>query len=179
MALKQFQNCAVVATAANGWMDTELTQVWVDSIGGAFAFNQRLWTWGSYKYYMEDKITESLKSKKVDHVILPRGCTKYIQAPDGSWNKPFKAACTKKVWWMAGNCRNSQRNGCWKLEGCNKGAILQSILDAWLDLPTEVIKESSRSCALKLSFDGSCDNVIHCFKDGSHLALGKLCFAHC
>ena len=45
---------------------------------------------------MEDKITELLKSKKVDHVILPGGCTKYIQAPNGSWNKPFKAACTKK-----------------------------------------------------------------------------------
>ena len=24
---------------------------------------------------------------------MPGGCTKYIQAPDVSWNKPFKAIC--------------------------------------------------------------------------------------
>ena len=37
---------------------------------------------------MEDSITESLKSKKIDPVIVPGGCTKYIQAPDICWNKP-------------------------------------------------------------------------------------------
>ena len=45
---------------------------------------------------MEDSITESLTSKKIDPVIVPGGCTKYIQAPDICWNKPFKASCTEK-----------------------------------------------------------------------------------
>ena len=76
-ALKQeFQNRAVVATSVNGWMDTELTQVWIDFVVGAFAFNQRLLAWDSYECHMEGKITESLKSTKVDHVIVSRGCTK-------------------------------------------------------------------------------------------------------
>ena len=31
----------------------------------------------------------------VDSVIISGGCTKYIQAPDVCWNKPFKARITK------------------------------------------------------------------------------------
>ena len=42
-ALKQkFQHRVVVASSANGWMDTELTKIWVDSVLGSFSFNQRL-----------------------------------------------------------------------------------------------------------------------------------------
>ena len=33
---------------------------------------------------------------KIDQAIIPGGCTKFIQAPDVVWNKPFKAVCTEK-----------------------------------------------------------------------------------
>lgn len=52
-------------------------------------------------------------------------------------------------------------------------AILQWILDAWAELPTEVIKESFRSCALNLLVHSSCNNVIHCLKDGQPGSTGK------
>ena len=43
MALKQeVQNRTLVATSANVWIDTDLTQVWVNSFVGAFALNRRL-----------------------------------------------------------------------------------------------------------------------------------------
>ena len=38
----------------------------------------------------------SLNTKKIDVVIVPGGCTKYIQAPDVSWNKTFKAHFTER-----------------------------------------------------------------------------------
>lgn len=96
-ALKQeFRNRAVVETSANGWMDAEITRVWVDSVVGAIAFNRRLLASDSYQCQIEDKITESLNFKKVHRVIVLGGCTKCIQAPDVSWNKPFKATCTEK-----------------------------------------------------------------------------------
>ena len=31
----------------------------------------------------------------VNSVTIPGGCTKYIQAPDVCWNKPFKARMTE------------------------------------------------------------------------------------
>ena len=96
-ALRQeFKHKAVVATSDNAWMNTELTQVWINSVLGAFLFNRRLLAWDSYECHIEDSANESLKAKKVDLVIVPGGCTKYIQAPDVTWNKPFKASCTEK-----------------------------------------------------------------------------------
>ena len=40
---------------------------------------------------MTDKVKRKLVNAKVESVIVPGGCTKYIQAPDLVWNKPFKA----------------------------------------------------------------------------------------
>ena len=46
-ALKQeFQHRAVAASSANGWIDTELTQIWVDSDLGSFTFTRRLLSLG-------------------------------------------------------------------------------------------------------------------------------------
>ena len=46
----------------------------------------------------KDSVTDSFKkSKKIDRVIVPGGCTlKYIQAPDLSSNKPFLNPCALK-----------------------------------------------------------------------------------
>ena len=154
-------------------MDAELTQVWVDSVVGAFAFNRRLLALDSYECHMEDKITESLKSKKVYSVIVPMGCTKYIQAPDVSWNKLFKAACTEKYdeWLGTEGIHDETAAGKWRAPPSR--AILHWILDAWAELPTEVIEDSFRSCGLNLPVDGSCDDIIHCFKDGQACSTGK------
>ena len=40
---------------------------------------------------MEQTVSKDLKAKKIESLIIPGGCTKYLQAPDVSWNKPFKA----------------------------------------------------------------------------------------
>ena len=86
-ALKQeFHIEQLLHRQQKGEMDTELTKIWVDSVLGSFSFNRRLLAWDSYECHMEDSITESLKSKKIDLVIVPGGSTKYIQAPDVSWN---------------------------------------------------------------------------------------------
>ena len=77
-------------------MNTELTQVWINSVLGAFSFNRRLLAWDSYECHIKDSANKSLKARKVDRVIVPGGFTKYIQAPSVSWNKPFKASCTEK-----------------------------------------------------------------------------------
>ena len=93
---QEFKHKAVIATSDNAWMNAELTQVWINSVFGAFSFNCRLLAWDSYECHIAHSATESLKAKKVDRVIVPGGCTKYIQVPDVSWNKPFKASCTEK-----------------------------------------------------------------------------------
>ena len=54
------------------------------------------------KCHITDSIKKELAQAKIDPVIVPGGCTEYIQAPDVAWNKPFKAKVTKKYdAWMA------------------------------------------------------------------------------
>ena len=59
--------------------------------------------WDSFKCHITDSVKQELAQAKIDPVILPCGCTKYIQPPDVAWNKPFKAKVTEKYnAWMAG-----------------------------------------------------------------------------
>ena len=44
---------------------------------------------------MTDSMSKDLKEMNVDSVIILVGCTKYVQAPDVCWNKPFKARMIK------------------------------------------------------------------------------------
>ena len=51
--------------------------------------------------------TQELWTSKIDPLIIPGGCTKYIQGPDVVWNKSFKANVTEKYdEWMAGEAHS-------------------------------------------------------------------------
>ena len=77
---------------------------------------------------MTDSVRKKLKEMNVYSVIIPGGCTKYIQAPDVCWNKPFKARMTELY-------------DQWVLEACSQ-------------LSKENIK-SFKCCGLKLANDGT------------------------
>ena len=88
---EEFKRRCSLASSANGWMNEELTLRWCDEVLGSFSFRKRLLTWDSYEAHMTDKVKRKLVIAKVESVIVPGGCTKYIQTPDLVWNKPFKA----------------------------------------------------------------------------------------
>ena len=71
-------------------MNEELTLVWTEKVLGKFSFGRRLLSWDSFECHMMDSVKEAVKTSNSDLVIVPGGCTKYIQAPDVCWNKPFK-----------------------------------------------------------------------------------------
>ena len=92
----------VVASSINGWMSEELTVSLVKGVLGQFSFTRRMLAWDSFRCHVLDSVKQELNRAKIDPVIVPRGCTKYIQAPDVSWNKPFKAKFAEKYdEWMA------------------------------------------------------------------------------
>ena len=88
-----------------------------------------------------------------------KGCTKYIQAPDVSWNNSFKAVCSENYDEYLGTVGIHKETAAGNLRAPPRRAILQWILDALAELPTEVIKDSFRSCALNLSVYGSCGDI--------------------
>ena len=74
-------------------MNDYLTLHWVQSAIGKMAFSRRLLVWNSFRYHLGENVKELLAGK-IDQLIVPGGCTKYIQAPDVCWNHPFKEAVT-------------------------------------------------------------------------------------
>ena len=79
----------------------------------------------------------------VDSIIIPGGCTKYIQAPDVCWNKSFKARMRP----------NSMINGSVKVsinllnvEGNmkppSKKKVIEWVIGTWSQLSKENITKS-------------------------------------
>ena len=98
----EFKTKCVVASSINGWMNEELTVSWVKGVLGHFSFTRRMLACDSFRCHVLDSVEQELNRGKIDPVIVPGGCTKYIQAPDVSCNKQFKTKVTEKYdEWMA------------------------------------------------------------------------------
>ena len=72
-------------------MNEELTLRWCDEGLGQFTFQKHLLAWDSFEAHITNEVKRKLVTSKTEPLNVPGGCTKYIQAPDLVWNKPFKA----------------------------------------------------------------------------------------
>ena len=163
----------MVASTKNGWMETNLNLAWANSVLGQFSFRRRLLAWDTYECHLHPTVQSSLKAKKIDTPIIPGGCTKYIQAPDVCWNKPFKNICIEHYdsWLETEGIHNETAAG--NLRPPSFKSILQWILDDWQELYPEIIRDSFKSCGLLTALDGSEDADIHCFKEGQPCSSGR------
>ena len=146
-------------------MDTDLTRSWANTVLEQFSFRRLLLAWDTYECHLMPVVQKSLQGKKIDTVLVPGGCTKYIQAPYVSWNKPFKAYCTKQYdeWLEAEGIHQETDRG--NLKPPPRRTIANWILDSWNQLSSEIICKSFKACALTSAIDGSDDKDIHCFKE--------------
>ena len=170
---KEFQSKCMIASTKNGWMDTNLTNAWTNSVLGQFHFRRRLLAWDTYECHLQPSVQASLKAKKIDTALIPGGCTKYIQAPDVCWNKPFKSICMEHYdkWLETEGIHNETASGNLRPPTCK--VIIQWIIDAWQQLPVELIRNSFTSCGLTNALDGTEDDKIHCFKEGQPCKSGR------
>ena len=145
-------------------MNTPLTLEWVQKVLGSFSFNQRLLAWDSYECHMEQTFSKDLKTKKIESLIIPGGCTKYLQAPDVSWSKAFKAKAAEEYDEWLSTVGINRVTDAGNLKSPERRAIVQWILKAWDELTPETIVKSFKACALNIPVDGSEDENIHCFK---------------
>ena len=108
---------------------------------------------------------------KIDSVIIPGGCTKYIRASDVCWNKPFKAKMTELYdqWLSEGGHQFTEGENTKPL---SRKRITEWVLDAWYQLSKEKIR-SSNCCDLNLENDGTEDGFIHCLKKGQTCEAGR------
>ena len=116
----------IVEIQENAWMTEELTLRWLRMLwGGAAAAtrDQRLLAWDAFCAHKTDHVkacTQEVCNSNL--VFVPPGCTSLLQAPDLSWNKPFKEKYSelwdnwsihgRKSYTTAGNVRPPTKAEC-------------------------------------------------------------------
>ena len=153
-------------------MNASLTNEFVQKVLGSLSFSKRLLVCDTLDCHMEDSVSKSLQQKKIESLLIPGGCTKYVQTPDASWNKPFKAKVSEEYneWLSTDRINNLTDVG--NLKSPPRRFIVKWILKAWEELAPELVSKSFKRCALNISVDGSEDDATDCFKTGQSCEKG-------
>ena len=167
---KEFRSHCVIVSSSNAWMLEELTTRYIETVLGKFSFARRLLTWDSFEWHIMDSIKKLLKDNKMGSVIIPGGCTKYLQAPDVSWNKPFKALLTElyDAWLSDGIHQYTSADNL----KAPRRKIAEWVLASWSKFSKELTVKSFKVCGLNLLNNGSEDYLIYCFQEGTPCAEG-------
>ena len=171
--VKNYGNRASLQFKGTTWMNQELTTNFLHAVIGGTVFRRtRLLVWGSFRPHISKDTKEQLKKLSMLSAVVPGGCTKYVQAPDVSWNAPFKAKLRALYdeWMEAGQ-------GTLTAAGNPRAPPLEDVvawvMQVWEAITPETIKKSFKSCGITDVTDGSEDDMIVCMQEGRDCAAGR------
>ena len=158
-----------VVFSDNGWFNDSLTIEWLQRVLGSLAFRQRLLIWDSYRCHLSEAVRDSRRRKKVDTAVIPGGCTGLIQAPDVSWNRPFKSHLRNQYdeWLLSGEKTYTAAGN---LRAVSKTTLCDMVVKAWESISSTLIVKSFQCCGL---LPNPSIGDITCFKDGRPAAAGR------
>lgn len=172
--VKKFSSHLVLSWAGKVWMDNTLTKQFLQRAIGSLSFSKRLLVWDSFRCHISHETKDVLKNMKVEQAVVPGGCTKYIQAPDVSWNKPFKAAINRlHEDWMADDSIEKELTQGGNPRPPPMEQYLQWVVDAWASVSKELIVSSFKTCGISNALDGTEDKLIHCFSPRGPIPEGR------
>ena len=126
----RFKGRCVVTSSSNGWMYEKLVLSYLRKILGMFTFQKRLLAWDTFEAHMTEAVKKLFKEMKTDDALIPGGCTKYIQDPDVSWNKPFKGYIMEFYdEWLATGVHQYTEAG--NMKPASRELVVTWILEAW------------------------------------------------
>ena len=153
----------VRAYSGNGWMNEDLTHTWLNKVWGTLAFSRRLLCWDAYRCHIQDSTKQILSKLKTDAAVIPGGCTGLLQAPDMSWNKPFKTYY-REIYedWLNDGEKATTKGG--NMKPPTRVQLATWVKAAWDKVPTELIKKSFLVCGVSNAIDNSEDKDINVLK---------------
>jgi len=112
----------------------------------------------SFEGHKTDTIKNIALNENTDLAIIPGGLTSIVQPLDVCLNKPFKDRLREK-WniWMSSGQFSYTKGG--NLKKPEHGIICKWILEAWAEIPKEMIVKSFKKCGISNAMDGSEDDL--------------------
>jgi transposase-like protein len=156
----------------NAWMNEESTLRWSMTVWGGLAATRqrRMLVWDDFKAHKTDRVKACAdQTCNTDLVIVPGGCTPLLQAPDISWNKPFKE-CYRELWndWMVSGDKTYTQAG--NMRAPSKETCVNWVKQAWASVTRETILKSFKSAGITTAINGSEDGLIKCLSENNDLA---------
>ena len=156
----------------NCWFNTDLTLHWLrKNFHSFFTANtpNTVLVWDAYKCHIAEEVNQAAKKLSVDLVIVPGGTTSKIQAPDVSWNKPFKASIAESLdHWVANGKKSCTPKG--NIRAASKTLLCDWVVKARKSLSPDLIRKSFRVCNQVKDID---IDEMTCLKEGSSLHDSK------
>jgi len=144
----------IATSSVNGWMNDELTIDYLQRILGKLAFKKRILVWDAYRCHLSESTKKELRSGyNITTAVIPGGCTKYLQAPDVCWNKPFKDKLHELYdSWMAGDDdKEYTKSG--NLRAPSFKLLLSWVKEAWDAVDSQLIRKSFILCGQTSGID--------------------------
>ena len=161
-----------LSSSASGWFDQDVTLDYLRRVIPHLAFCRQMIVWDSFRCHISEATKTILRSRRILNVIIPGGCTGYVQVADVSLNKPLKESIRQRYHqWMASDDHTFTAQG--NMRAPSKEQLVQWVVESWEEIPRNLILRSMKACGITNAEDGSEDHLIHCFKEDEPASAGK------
>ena len=134
-----------VTYSDNGWFNEETTLHFIDNNFGGLFKPKTLLVWDSYRCHISGPVKERLKKYNFDSLVIPGGCTKFVQTLDVSANAPFKSKISEEYdAWQAKGTKTYTQKG--NVRAATKSILCDWVVSSWKSLSKDLVIKSFIVC---------------------------------
>ena len=160
---EKFPPGVVVHHHPKGWMDVDCIKLWIQKVWrfrpGGMVAKRSLLVWDSFRAHLVDPVKQVLHRNNTEFKVIPGGLTSVVQQLDVCLNKPFKDQLREKwTTWMVEGEKALTPGG--KVKAASLATVASWVLEAWRDLPGDMVKRSFKKCSISNAIDGTDDDLL-------------------
>ena len=113
-----------------------------------------------FRAHLLGKVKDTLKENKTYQAVIPGCCTSVLQPLDVCLNKPFKVNMRQRwnQWMVNAEKQITKAGNIWR-PGLK--TVCQWVIDAWNNIPTDMVVKSFLKCGISNSMDGTEDDELY------------------
>ena len=137
----------VVSAQQKGWMDADQMKIWIEKVWrlrlGGLGRRRGLLVYDVFEAHVTESMKAAIARENTNLAVIPGGLTSLLQPLDVSLKKPFKDNARRRwMQWMADEIHEFTAGGRQKKPSELEELICSCILEAWHEIPREVIVAS-------------------------------------